>query len=164
MKELTQEILHKWLDYEPETGNFRWKIHTKPEKLNKIAGAVNSKGYVWIYFYPTQTSYQAHRLVWFYVYGIWPTHGLDHINRCKTDNRLVNLRDVPLNINHQNRDILDSNTSGYTGVFVTNRKNPYRARIRINGKRVSLGSFATAEEAQLAYETAKKKLLMEHLG
>ena len=43
------------------------------------------------------------------------------------------------------------NTTGYFGVYHTNpgRPKPYEARVSRGGKQVSLGSFATAEEAAL---------------
>jgi hypothetical protein len=47
--------------------------------------------------------FRAHRLVWFYHYGVWPDNLIDHINGIKTDNRIVNLRDVSNRVNGQNR-------------------------------------------------------------
>jgi len=47
---------------------------------------------------------------------------------------------------------MKKSSTGYRGV--TKLKNRYQARIRKNGKNVHLGSFTTAEEASLAYETA----------
>lgn len=47
-------------------------------------------------------TYQTHRLIWLIMTGEWPKHNIDHINRIKTDNRWVNLRDVPQKINSRN--------------------------------------------------------------
>mmetsp|Transcript_49276 Transcript_49276/g.164525 ORF Transcript_49276/g.164525 Transcript_49276/m.164525 type:complete len:168 (+) Transcript_49276:67-570(+) len=49
-----------------------------------------------------------------------------------------------------------SSTSGYRGVLqdsstTVGLKNPFRAQVRRNGRRVTLGRFATAEEAALCY-------------
>ena len=43
------------------------------------------------------------------------------------------------------------NTTGYIGVRIANpgRLKPFRAEVKRDGKMVSLGSFATAEEAAL---------------
>ena len=43
------------------------------------------------------------------------------------------------------------NKTGYFGVYLSNpgKPKPYRAQVRRGGKKVSLGSFATAEEAAL---------------
>ena len=38
-----------------------------------------------------------------YVYGTFPENTIDHINRIKTDNRLVNLRDVTVAENNRNK-------------------------------------------------------------
>ncbi len=46
------------------------------------------------------------------------------------------------------------NKSGFPGVYFSNRRQKFRATIKVNGKRVRLGSFATAEEASAAYEKA----------
>lgn len=46
------------------------------------------------------------------------------------------------------------NKSGFRGVYFSNRRQKFRATIKVNGKRVRLGSFATAEEASAAYEKA----------
>jgi hypothetical protein len=47
---------------------------------------------------------------------------------------------------------MKKSSTGYRGV--TQLKNKYQARIRKEGKNVFLGSFPTAEEASLAYQTA----------
>lgn len=46
------------------------------------------------------------------------------------------------------------NKSGFRGVYFSNRRQKFRATIKVSGKRVRLGSFATAEEASAAYEKA----------
>lgn len=37
----------------------------------------------------------AHRVVFALFHGRWPTHEVDHIDRCRTNNAPANLRDVP---------------------------------------------------------------------
>ena len=41
-------------------------------------------------------------MAWFLTYGRWPQNTIDHINRVKTDNRLLNLRDVSQEANSRN--------------------------------------------------------------
>lgn len=50
-----------------------------------------------------------------------------------------------------------ANTSGFNGVYYDKLNHNWRARIRINGKLISLGSYPTAEEANIARLEAEKK-------
>ena len=45
----------------------------------------------------------AHRLAWVLHYGAWPVGVIDHINRDRADNRIVNLRDVTPTENARNK-------------------------------------------------------------
>jgi hypothetical protein len=78
---------------------------------------------------------------------------VDHINRDVLDNRKENLRLCNNQQNCCNR--MRTNSSGYKGVFKRREKkytrDRYRAYINLDGKRVNLGTFDTAEEAALAY-------------
>jgi hypothetical protein len=103
---MTQEELHKLLEYNLETGEFFWKISVaKKIKPGKKAGQVCK-----IHGYETigikGKNYKSHRLAWMYVYGKWPEIEIDHINRIKTDNRICNLRDVTRSINNLNRNTI----------------------------------------------------------
>lgn len=55
-----------------------------------------------------------------------------------------------------NRNIMSSNTSGYSGV-TKHTNNRWRARINVNKKRISLGVYATKEEAINARKEAETK-------
>lgn len=79
----------------------------------------------------------------------------DHINGVKKDNRRCNLRICTRAENAKNRKMNSSNTIGIKGVRRSGRKSkPFYSRIRINGRQVHLGGFATAEEAQQSYIAA----------
>lgn len=47
----------------------------------------------------------AHRVVFAFIHGKWPTHEIDHIDRVRTNNRPSNLRDVPHRVNMRNRAV-----------------------------------------------------------
>lgn len=97
--------------------------------------------------------------IWFHLYGELPPRGLliDHINRDRRDNRIGNLRLATYIQNGYNRTS-PHNPNGFKGITPSGRPNkPWRAQIRINGIRISLGRFKTKEEAAEAYRNAVLK-------
>jgi hypothetical protein len=96
------------------------------------------------------------RVAWFLHHGDWPPEGywIDHINQHKYDNRMVNLRLATPTENQQNKAGYGWLPKGVSLRQEANRAKPYQARIRVNGERLLLGSFATAEEAAVAYQEA----------
>jgi hypothetical protein len=103
-------------------------------------------------------TYKAHNLVWFYFHGVFPTNVIDHINGNRLDNRIENLRDVTQQQNLWNMQRAMSNSkSGILGVDWVLYRKKWRAQIRVNGKKKCIGYFASAEEAGVAYQNAKKE-------
>jgi hypothetical protein len=156
MLQTTQARVKECLDYDPETGAFRWKI--KPAGRNKIgsvAGGVSSSGYWCIAL--DGNRFGAHRLAWLYVHGVLPPADIDHINCDRLDNRLANLRLATRSENMRNSRGLPS-ASGLKGAHWRAHRKPWRSSIRKDGKRLHLGCFATAEEAHAAYTKAATKL------
>lgn len=99
--------------------------------------------------------YFTHRLAWLLTYGSWPEHEIDHISRDKLDNRLENLRVATRAENQHNHGLRRDNSSGYPGVSFNRPTNKYKAEISLNGKRIYLGYYPSAEEAHVAYMLAK---------
>lgn len=85
---------------------------------------------------------------------------VDHINGNGLDNRRCNLRVCSHGENMRNRTMNRNNRSGYKGVYFDPDKNgrPWRAQIRANGRKHSLGRFDTAEQAYEAYQKAAERL------
>jgi len=82
----------------------------------------------------------------------------DHINHNGLDNRRANLRPVTLTQNVWNRrKFKKPSRSKYKGVDWSTEMKRWRARIRVNGKRIYLGSFKHEIEAAKAYDTAAAK-------
>ena len=159
-EELTAQEVRKLLDYNPETGIFTWKSGVKSHLLNKQAGCRRKKdGCVVIGL--KGKCYLAHHLAWLFVYDFWPKNEIDHINQNRSDNKIANLRDVDHRTNCQNYRIATKNNkvSGLLGAAY--RDGRYYSRIRVGNKRITIGSFATAEEAHQAYIVAKRQ---HHLG
>lgn len=76
---------------------------------------------------------------------------VDHLDNNKLNNNLKNLN---LTTNRLNGSRKQNTTSEYTGVYFYAKINRYRARIRVNNKRIYLGQFKTEIEAHNAYKKA----------
>lgn len=81
---------------------------------------------------------------------------VDHINGDGLDNRRVNLRLATQQQNIFNRKKDYDNTSGFKGVECRTADMGLRcrARIRVNGKMIYLGTYGSAEEAARVYDAA----------
>lgn len=140
------------ISYCPDTGEVRFLADRGPRKKGEKVGH-SEKGY-----FRTEIdghSFYVHRLAWFIHYGDWPDE-IDHVNGIRSDNRICNLRAVTRSVNQQNRSKYSSRRCLPVGVRV-HSCGKYEARIRVNGKTVSLGLFPSEQTAAEAYLTAKKE-------
>jgi HNH endonuclease len=148
------------LEYNPDTGNFHWKINTRKTKPGQLAGCLNSLGYVQIMY--KQKNYSAHRLAWLFYYGYYPAEFIDHINEIKADNRITNLRLVNNSFNMSNvTQPCKNNTCGYRGV--SKNKKGFSAKLKFQNKLYYLGTFASAEQAHQEYTNKKQELTKDYL-
>jgi HNH endonuclease/AP2 domain len=158
---LTAECLRELLNYNPETGDFVWRV-----KRNSRGGGVRP-GTVARYVFPSgyrgiRTGgclYLAHRLAWLWTTGAWPVAEIDHINGVRADNRWSNLREATRAQNARNTRRPAHNTSGFKGIYRTSNK--WAAKIRLNGKQIHLGTFGTPEAAGAAYAVAVRWMFGE---
>ena len=155
---LTRERLKELLDYDSASGVFTWKdVRNGRVEVGGIAGYIQH-GYVNIQI--DNKTYKAHRLAWLYVYGEFPQNDIDHINHARSDNRIVNLRDVTSQENARNKSIPRHNTSGIMGVQWSESRQRWIGQLEINidGKRKAyFRRFKTLEEA-VAYRQGLEKL------
>lgn len=158
MKMPSLEEVNKLLRYEPDTGEFFWRVNRGRHGRN-LAGrlAGSDRGSCYIRLTIDGVRYYAHRLAWLLVHGTEPGEIIDHIDGNPSNNRISNLRVATHAQNISNSGLRPNNTSGYKGVS-KDRSTGYRATIVKNGKQFHLGSFATKEEAYAAYCKAAKKL------
>jgi len=140
-RSLSHEELLSRVSYDAETGKFF------DRKSGRSIGYYRGEGYVTLCV--RYRRLMAHRVAWFYQYGVWPTNQLDHINGNKLDNRLCNLRECSHRDNQRNRTFKRQNKSGFRGVFGC--RGFYRAMARDGNKQVYLGQRKTPEEAYALY-------------
>jgi len=153
-KDLQHDRLIEMLSYDPEIGVFFCKQSVKKSKKGVQVGRIMLSGYRQLML--DGVFYLEHRLAWFYVYKKWPDFQIDHINEIKTDNRILNLRDVCQSKNLLNQSKPQkNNTTGFRGVSLRKENGKYRAQLKIDGKQKNLGEFETPEQAYQAYLSAK---------
>ena len=135
----------------------RLGIETKKEKWSKVSFS-DSHGYLICNLIIDKRLFRIvqHRLVWYahnQEWNIWDTsmdNSIDHRNQDKKDNRLCNLRKATHSENKQNVN--------HKGCDFHKRSNKWRARIKLNGKQKTIGSYDTFEEAHEAYLAEKRTL------
>ena len=85
--------------------------------------------------------------------GLDLLNDIDHIDRNPLNNQRSNLRSATRRQNNTNSK--GTGKSGFKGVDHYGRR--WRARIRVNGEEINLGTFDTPEEAHEAYQEAAIK-------
>ncbi len=168
MAELTFAEISKLLKYDPETGKLFWL--PRPVEMfhgggktsqahiartwntrfaDKEAFKADLHGYLSGRIF--RTLYRAHRIGWLLHYGEWPTHQIDHINGDRSDNRMINLRDVAASDNRKNQRLRSDNSSGTFGVDWDKNRQKWSARI---GHKY-LGRFESKDDAIAARARAE---------
>lgn len=141
-------------DLDRDTGVLYWRRKLADKVvIGSQAGALNGMGYRQVRVFGR--IYLSHRLVWAHVTGEWPTCGLDHINRVRSDNRPANLRPASQCANMQNTGTPSDNTSGHKGVRWHAKAKKWAAEIQADRKRHYLGLFPDLEDAVAARRNAE---------
>jgi len=158
------ERVRSLLNYDPETGIFRWSKSFGPVSKGSKAGTVvqrNSQrpggGNRYVKIGIDGVKYYAHRLAFLIKEGRWPKEQVDHINGDGTDNRWSNLREVTQAVNSRNATLRADNKTGRTGVIWDKRKQKWRAEIRVDDEGIHLGYFEDFEQAVKAREEAENR-------
>lgn len=145
-------------DYNPETGEFTVKPDApgvKPHRRGKVATRLNTDGYITLTVSHNgrRDQVSGQRLAWFLMKGESPDCPLDHRNGDRADNRWENLRVATYQQNAFNR----SGVSGRElakGVESSTDGKTWRARIKVNGRLIHLGTYTSEAEAIAAYQGA----------
>ena len=165
MNQIDPNTARELLDYDAETGLFRWRADrcgyhgVVAVKAGSVAGGDNGHGYIKIHI--NGRLHYAHRIAWAYVHGHVPSAPIDHINGNKSDNRISNLRLANKSLNGANREKPANNSSGFKGVYWHKQRQKWHASIAFEGRKHSLGLHPTADEAHEAYKVAAEKLFGE---
>lgn len=158
---VSREALREVLDYNPDTGVFRWRVTTSNRSIaGNIAGGRDNRGYVQIRVLGRKR--WAHRLAWLLMTGDEPDGLIDHINGDKSDNRFANLRLASRGQNSMNQR-QKPHRALPKGVYQYDDKHggrPY-AQIRFEKQTRFLGAFDTVQAAKSAYDRAAVELFGE---
>ena len=167
------ELLRKLLRYDPETGELFWRerddsIFSDGGHGGRCGAACRWNG-KWAgkqaLSYVNKNGYKvggimggvykSHRVIWAIIHGAWPIRQIDHINGCKYDNRVENLRVVDHQENMKNQPLRSTNTSGVSGVGWNRRTKKWCANISSGGVQNYLGEFQDKGDAIAARKEAE---------
>ncbi len=151
---ITLNELKEFVSYDPITGEFtclnvRQGIRVK---IGETIGTMKPSGYMAMYI--NGREYSLHRLAWFYTYGEMP-NVIDHQDGDPSNNAISNLRNTDIQGNGRNRKKNADNTSGVTGVVWHKRGKRWFGQIKVDGKKIHLGSFIEFSDAVNARKNAE---------
>ena len=161
------KVLKDVLDYNPDTGALTWK--KRPVSMFREGTYPTERSaQKWNTKYagkPAFTSFddggyhagsvlgeihKAHRVIWALVHGYWPKEEVDHINGTRSDNKLINLREVSSAVNGRNTALSKNNKSGYSGISWHQNSQTWRVCIC----KKNFGKFNNIEDAVIARRKA----------
>lgn len=151
-------------DVEAENGCIKWrhppKNHTR--MLGKEAGSLrtNRSGKSYMHIKMNKRALRRSWLIFLWVNGRWPTHCIDHINGDSLDDRATNLREATITQNSWNHKRRSKSSHTPMGVRTT-KSGRFNARIKHNGKPITIGTYNTVDEAATAYQKKRGELYGE---
>ena len=151
--------LMKKFSYDPVTGLFTRLVSLGNFKAGSLVNIKpHHSGYLYIRITVNEKAKQfsLHRLAWLYTHGYLPEF-IDHINHDRSDNRIDNLREVSRIENNMNQSKAKHNTSGHIGVSWHKGQKKWTSGIKVNYKRIHLGSFDDIDDAIRARKQAEVK-------
>ena len=170
---LTPEKLRQLLRYEPDSGELFWRERTPDlfmiptsqsqcDAWNRKHAGQKAFTYLAKHGYLvsniSKLPFYAHRAAWAIYHGVQPSGKLDHINGIRTDNRIINLREVTNAENARNMAISSANTSGVSGVYFHAQTGKWCVQISAYGRKVGLGLFTEKSDAIIARKAAERVL------
>jgi hypothetical protein len=131
-------------------GNLFWKSGGRGRTIGKKIGSLLPNGYVFVQI--KGRYFMVHRLIYLMHHKTWPEY-IDHIDCNKSNNKIENLREITKSLNALNVKVnKKNNSSGFNGVYWSNRSKKWIAQVSRNHKTKYIGGFDTpvkaAEEIQ----------------
>lgn len=154
-KILEVEYLKKYLTYHPDLGIFTSNVKRLRYIDGEPVGYTKKNGYIEIYL--NGGYHYAHRLAWLYMTGEFPIDNIDHLDGNPQNNKWKNLRLANQSINTKNQKSKKSNKTGKIGVFYRKDREKWIAYIKVDYKRINLGTFLNFEDAATARVQAEQK-------
>jgi hypothetical protein len=160
--DISVEQLRQWLEYDAETGAIVWRVKRCGRAQTENAVRTPDR-YGYLNITVDRRPYRLHTVAWALHHGEWPPVGMeiDHINLCKTDNRICNLRLATKAQQRGNSAKLPNRSSKYKGVSWEKSRSVWHAAIEIAGRRRFLGRFKDENEAHVAYCRAADEIFRE---
>lgn len=136
---ITTEEVRECLDYNPDTGVFKWKSRDASTKGGRIfnakfagkeaGGRVKGRDVGYLRIRIKGIMIKAHRLAFICMGEDWPDSDVDHIDGNINNNRWNNLRRVDRKGNGRNQKLYRTNKSGVPGVYWNKSKSKYDVQI-----------------------------------
>jgi len=145
---ISQKRLKEVVTFDEETGEFFYVE-------NGLPAGWNCDGYVRVRI--DGADYQAHRLVWFLLYGYFPQIDIDHIDKDRSNNRPNNLRLATRSQNMLNTSAHKDSATGIKNVSFRKDTGKFSVRLSIDGKYKVIGSYNSLEEAAIVAKNAREK-------
>lgn len=154
MRELRERVLDL-LEYDPAHGSFTWVRPTHPRiKPGQLAGSVGENHNKYVRIKIDGVTHYGHRLAFLIMEG-WMPEEVDHEDLNRSNNAWANIRPATRTEQNRNRPVQSRNKLGIKGVSFECGK--FRAKIRVDGKSIHLGSFDREQDAIEAYAAASRQ-------
>jgi hypothetical protein len=135
-----------------EDGVAYWRERSGPRPAGSLAGNVRRDGYVAIGF--RGRVFKLHRVLFLHYHGYLPRE-IDHIDGNPTNNRISNLRPVTHAQNTRNAKLRKNSRTGVKNVRCRGNGR-WEVRLRVDGRCVSFGCFASLADASAAAKQARE--------
>lgn len=126
----------------------------------KCKGGGNKRKMYWV-VRVNSTSIKRSHIVFLFATGRWPTDQIDHINGNSLDDRIANLREATQTQNAWNHKGRAKKSTTPMGVRELS-SGRFQARISVEKRQISIGTFHTQEQASEAYQQKRKEFFCEY--